>query len=81
MMNINAKAMNELTTATYRKEADKMLLNIEATITERATNGYDNMSIDLQGVRTRAYEMIKSDLQEADFKVNCGQGKWLFIKW
>lgn len=81
MMNINAKAMNELTTASYRKEADKMLLNIEATITERATNGDNHMSIDLQGVRTRAYEMIKSDLQEAGFKVNCGEGKWTLIKW
>lgn len=81
MMNINAKAMNELVTASYRKEADDALVNIEAIITERATSGYSDTSVDLQGVRMRAYEMVKSDLQGAGFKVNCGQGKRVFIQW
>ena len=81
MMNINAKAMNELVTASYRKEADDTLLNIEALITERATSGHNDTSVDLQGVRMRAYEMVKSDLQEAGFQVKCGQGKWIGIRW
>lgn len=81
MMTINAKGMRELAATDCRNEVDNALLNIEATITRRATDGYIDMTFNLQDLRMCAYEMVKDELQKAGFKVDCGQDKRIHVYW
>lgn len=81
MMNITAKQMNEIATSIFRKEADEAIVRVEKSIQERAERGEKIVTVNLDGLRMRAFDLILEDLTAANFSFSVLAGHRVMITW